>query len=160
MQHSEAQFKVTNCGFQTCSWLGEHALLKRNSPPGSWPSVHSVSSMKCGVFLGCLSLRADQCGCLWKFAAHGDQDPALVLDWLCACSRFSQVNMSERALWDNLCVLCPSVCLSVCLYVWAGSSALGQCIICRSDVWYSQGLRSWRTKCSQPSRQLSVSYCW
>ncbi|KAM4906326.1 partitioning defective 3 homolog [Sylvia borin] len=43
------------------------------------------------VFLGCLSVRADQCGCLWKLAAHEDQDSALVLDLLCPCSRFSQL---------------------------------------------------------------------
>ncbi|KAF4801879.1 Partitioning defective 3 like protein [Turdus rufiventris] len=43
------------------------------------------------AFLGCVSVRADQCGCVRKSAAREDQDPALVLDLLCPCSRFSQL---------------------------------------------------------------------
>lgn len=85
------------------------------------------------AFLGCLSVRADQCGCVWKSAAREDQDPALVLDLLCPCSRFSQVSTSE-GLCRIICVcICPSLCLSVTLYVWAGGSALRQCIMCRSE---------------------------
>lgn len=65
------------------------------------------------AFLGCLSVRADQSGCLWKLAAHEDQDAALVLDLLCLCSRFSQESTSE-GLCRIICVCSvrPCVCRS------------------------------------------------
>lgn len=174
MQHSGARVNVANWSFylflaqvSVPYWKETHLLAFMSFSPclsASWNVDASTSLSASNAFwpcraglLGCLSVGDDKCRCFfwpWKLVGDEVQDPALVLDLLCPCTRFGWVSRSEglcRII--SLCVLCMYLCLSGCthgLVAWVSFSTL-----CRSGM--SGIFKVWGHEKANPANQTGSS---